>query len=97
MTWLTVATPPFTSIDQIDAVLAQLDERPAGMEARYIGATDDGSFRVVSLWQSKTHADRFFADKLGPAVAKVLGPEPTGISNLVGVDVQRSYVSEPVA
>jgi hypothetical protein len=67
------------------------------MEARYIGTTDDGTLRVVSLWQSKSHADRFFAEKLGPALAKVLAPEPVGASNLVGMNVQRSYVPDRVA
>ena len=76
MTWITVATPSFASIEQIDSVLAQLDGPPDGMEARYIGTAADGTLRVVSLWQSKEHADRFFAEKLGPAVAKALGPEP---------------------
>ncbi|HEV3364293.1 MAG TPA: hypothetical protein VG795_09170 [Acidimicrobiia bacterium] len=97
MTWITVATPSFASIEQIDSVLAQLDGPPDGMEARYIGTAADGTLRVVSLWQSKEHAGRFFAEKLGPAVAKALGPEPVGASDLLGIDIKRSYVSEPVA
>jgi hypothetical protein len=97
MTWITVATPPFASIEQVDAALAQLDGAPDGLEARYIGAAGDGTLRVVSLWQSKAHADRFFAEQLGPVLAKVLGPEPLGASNVLGMDVQRSYVSESVA
>jgi hypothetical protein len=43
------------------------------------------------------HADRFFAEKLGPALAKVLGPEPAGAPEVVGIDVVRSYVRQPVA
>ena len=67
------------------------------MEARYIGTTSDGELRIVSLWESKVHADRFFAEKLGPAVAKALGPEAGGVSELVGIDVARSYLRQPVA
>ena len=78
-------------------MLAQLDGAPDGMEERYIGTAEDGKLRVVSLWQSKAHAARFFAEKLGPALAKVLGPEPVGASGIVGIDVQRSYVRQPVA
>lgn len=97
MAWITVATPPFTSIEQVDAVLAQLDGAPDGMEERYIGTADDGKLRVVALWQSKAHAERFLAEKLGPALAKALGPEPVGASEILGIDVQRSYVRRPVA
>ena len=53
MAWIMVATPSFASIEQVDAVLAQLDGAPDGMEERYIGTADDGELRVVSLWQSK--------------------------------------------
>ncbi len=96
MQWIAVATPPFRSIEQFDAVLAQLGGEPDGLEARYAG-TADGTLRVVTLWESKAHADRFFAETLGPALAKVLGPEPAGAPEVVGIDVVRSYVREPVA
>ncbi|MGH3996042.1 MAG: hypothetical protein ACRDTJ_01090 [Pseudonocardiaceae bacterium] len=96
MQWITVATPPFGSIEQFDAVLAHLGGEPDGLEARYVG-TAGGTLRVVTLWKSKAHADRFFAEKLGPALAKVLGPEPAGAPEVVGIDVVRSYVREPVA
>lgn len=97
MTWITVATPSFASLSQIDAVLTQLDGPPDGMEARYIGTADDGKLRVVSVWQSKAHADRFLSEKLGPAVAKALGPEPVGAADLTGIAVERTYVAQPVS
>jgi hypothetical protein len=96
MTWIAVATPSFTSISEVDEVLSQLDGPPEGMEARYIGTTEDGKLRVVSVWQSKAHADRFFTEKLGPAVARALGPEPVGAADLVGIDVERTYLAQPV-
>lgn len=96
MKWITVATTPFTSIDEIDAVVAQLPPAPEGLEARYIGTTDDGEYRVVSLWESRTHAERFFSDKLGPVLAKVLAPEPMGVSVLTGIEVARAYERQPV-
>ena len=95
--WITVATPSFTSLEQVDAVLAELNGPPEGMEARYIGTTADGELRVVGFWESKAHADRFLTEKLGPTIAKVLGPEPNGTSELVEIDVARSYVREPVS
>lgn len=47
--------------------------------------------------ESKAHADRFLAEKLGPAVARALGPEPNGASEIVGIDMARKYVRQPVA
>jgi len=95
MQWIAVATPPFGSIEQVDAVLAQLGGPPEGLEARYVG-TADGTPRIVTLWESKGHADRFFSETLGPVLAKVLGPEPVGAPEVVGIDVARSYVRQPV-
>jgi len=91
MQWITVATPPFESIEQFDKVLAYQDEEPAGMEARYAGTADDGRLRIVTLWESKAHAERFFAEMLGPALAKTLGPEPVGRPEAIGIDIARSY------
>jgi hypothetical protein len=94
--WITIATPPFTSIEQFDDVVAHVGERPDGMLARYAGTTDDGSLRVVSLWESKAHADRFVAERLGPALAAVLGPEPEGATLGTGVEVSRAFTPEAV-
>lgn len=96
MQWIAVANPPFGSIEQFDTVMRQLGEEPEGLEARYVGSSDDG-LRVVSLWESKEHADRFFAEKLGPAVARVLGPEPAGTPQVLGIDIARTYIRQPVA
>ncbi len=96
MQWITVATPPFTSLEQFDAVRANQGGEPDGLEARYVGTTDGGQLRIVTLWESKEHADRFFADRLGPALAKALGPEPVGKPEVVGIEVARSYSREAV-
>ena len=94
--WITIATPPFRSIEQFDEVVAHVGDRPDGMLARYAGPTEDGSLRVVSLWESKAHADRFMSERLGPALAAVLDPEPVGTPEALGIDVARSYTPEPV-
>jgi len=97
MPWITVATPPFDAIEKFDKVLAQTGGAPAGLEARYVGKADDGRLRVITLWESKAHADRFFAETLGPALAKALGPEPVGAPEAIGIDVARTYVRQPAA
>jgi hypothetical protein len=96
MQWITVATPPVGSIEKFDALVAEFDGAPDGLEARYVGTTD-GELRVVSLWESKDHADRFFTETLPPVLARVLGPEPAGAPENTGIDVSRSYVREPIA
>ena len=96
MNWITVAKPPVESLDQVDAVLAQLPAAPDGMVSRYVGTTTNGQLRIVSLWESQAHAERFFAEQLGPVLAKALGPEPDGIADVVGIDVARSYERQPV-
>ncbi|GAA1592949.1 hypothetical protein GCM10009789_53740 [Kribbella sancticallisti] len=95
MQWIAVATPPFASIEQFDRVTSQLGEEPEGLEARYAGMSAEG-LRVVTLWESKAHADRFFADHLGPALTRVLGPEPAGMPTVLGIDVARTYTRQPV-
>jgi hypothetical protein len=90
MQWIAVATPPYDTIDQFDRVMDHLGAEADGLEARYVGASADG-LRIVMLWESKEHADHFFAERLGPALAKALGPEPAGTPTVVGIDVARSY------
>ncbi|MGI8723052.1 MAG: hypothetical protein ACR2JG_12585 [Geodermatophilaceae bacterium] len=98
MQWITIATPPFPSVEQFDKVTEAVDHaNPEGMEGRYVGTTDDGKLRVVTLWTTKAHADQFFANTLGPALARALGPEPVGRPEVYGIDVDRSYVRESVS
>ena len=90
MQWITVANPPFNTLDTFDEITSEFGN-PEGLEARYVGTTD-GELRVISLWESKAHADRFFNTTLGPALAKVLGPEPVGQPTALGISVERTYV-----
>ena len=90
MQWIAVATPPFASVDQFDKVMEIVGAEPDGLQARYVGTSADG-VRVISLWESKAHADRFMAERLGPALAKALGPEPAGAPTVLGIEVTRSY------
>src|ERR671933_2218108 len=57
MQWMTIATPPIESVEQFDAVLAGQAAEPDGLEARYVGTTENGTLRIVTLWESKAHAD----------------------------------------
>ena len=96
MQWITVGTPAFR-VDQYDQVLAKLGEEPAGLQARYVGTDGDGNLRIVGVWESKEHADRFYADRLGPVLAKALGSESVASPEPIGINVAHSYVRELVA
>jgi hypothetical protein len=100
MQWITVATPAFGSIEEFDTVHAQLHAQLGGeqdgLEARYVGTAEDGKLRVIALWESKAHADRFFAETLGRARTKALGAG-VGAPDVVGIDVARTYTRERVA
>jgi hypothetical protein len=96
MQWITVATPAFTTVAEFDHLLTHLGDEPEGLLARWVG-TADGRVRVVAVWESKAHADAFVAGTLGPALAHAFGPEPVGLPEVIGIEVARSYVREPVA
>ncbi|MDQ4038078.1 MAG: hypothetical protein M3313_06960 [Actinomycetota bacterium] len=87
MQWITIATPPFPSIEQFDKVTETVDAAPPeGMEGRYIGTTHDGKLRVVTLWTTKAHADQFFANARSGAGQ---GPRPRAGGTARGVRDRR--------
>jgi hypothetical protein len=97
MPYIVVATPSYPSLPQFDEVVERLGEAPEGLLQRHAGTAADGTLRIVSVWESKADADRFHTSgRLGAAVAEVLGPEPAGIPERLGIDVARSFVREPV-
>jgi hypothetical protein len=48
---------------------------PDGIVSHLAGATADG-WRVVDVWQSQAHFDKFFAARLKPAFDKIGLPAP---------------------
>lgn len=87
--WLTIATPPIRSLDKLDQVMGAAV--PDGLRARY-ACQDGDEFRVIAVWESKDHADRFFREVLGPVLARVLGPEPAGAPAMTGMEVLREFI-----
>jgi hypothetical protein len=97
MPYILVATPSYDSVETFDAVIAKLGEAPEGLLERHVGPATDGRLRVVSVWESKAHADRFHGSgRLGSAIAQVLGPEPAGSPDMLGIEVARSFARQPV-
>jgi hypothetical protein len=96
MKWITFALPPLEYAEQFDALVEELGGNPEGIEERHVGTAEDGKVCAVTMWETKAHADRFFsseffAEKLGPAFAAVLGREPEGRPVVVGMDPARSF------
>jgi hypothetical protein len=80
MTYLTNSLIPDGTLDGYRAITDALPEtRPAGMVARYVGMSDAG-LAITVVWESKTDADRFETEQLGPTVRAVMGP-PSPESN----------------
>ena len=96
MQWINVAKPPMNDIALFDKVCDAAGE-PEGMLFRYAGPGSDGWLRVIVGWASREQADRFFAEALGPALGRLLGPEPAGRPEVVGVAVERAFAAEPVS
>lgn len=86
--WLTIATPPTKSLEQLDKAMGATV--PDGLRARY-ACQADGEFRIIAVWESQDHADRFFREVLGPILARVLGPTPAGAPAVSGMEVLREF------
>jgi hypothetical protein len=48
------------------------DDWPEGQIAHYAG-TGEGFWRVVDIWETREHFDRFARDRLGPAAQEASG------------------------
>jgi quinol monooxygenase YgiN len=68
---------PGATLDQYDQVDQQVgSEKPDGVHAHIAGRTDDG-FRVIEVWDSREHIDRYMESGLGQALQDAQIPEPT--------------------
>ena len=96
MSYILIATPPTQTVEGFDAITAAAGEGE-GLEGRWLGRSESGEMRVVTLWASKEHAERFLAERLAPAFARVLGPDVAGRPEATGLEVLRSWTPVPVA
>ena len=65
--------------------------QPEGLQARYVADVGDG-IRVVAVWESKEHADRFLEERLAPALATAFD-EPQGRPEVLQGEVANSYTA----
>jgi hypothetical protein len=68
---------PGATLDQYDKVDEQVgSETPEGAHVHIAGQTE-GGFRVIEVWDSSEHIDRFMESGLGAAMEEAQIPEPT--------------------
>jgi hypothetical protein len=70
---------PGGSQEMYDSVMAEmhLDRPPEGAIARAAGPIE-GGWRVIGIWESREHYERFWRDKLAPALEAVGAPAREG-------------------
>src|SRR5205823_5605813 len=75
MAWASVQDNEGLTLDIYDRVTAELgDDPPAGLIVHTAGTHGNG-VRIIDVWESEDAWTRFRDERLGPAVAKVVGPD----------------------
>ena len=67
---------PSATLDQYDEVDRMMGpERPAGVHLHVAGMTENG-LKVIEVWDSEEHIDRYMEAGLGQALEEANVPEP---------------------
>jgi hypothetical protein len=94
MSYLTIAKPVFGTLEgfqKLRSAVGIAPGEPEGLQARYVADVGDG-IRVVAVWESKQHADRFLEERLAPALATAFD-EPQGRPEVLQGEVANSYTA----
>jgi hypothetical protein len=67
---------PGITAEQYDAFLRELANPPAGIVLHFSGMADDGTWRVVDVWESQEAIDAFMRDRGGALLQKHSFPQP---------------------
>jgi len=65
-----------TSTTNYDAVVAELNlpQAPEGLLVHTAGFDhDNGVFRILDVWESREHGERFMNERLGPILERLAG------------------------
>ena len=86
--WLTIVNWPGGTLDTFDALEASHgDNEHTGLVARYCSQQPD-ALRIVAVWKSEEHADRFFEHLPDANRARLA---PAGIASVAAFAAQRTY------
>jgi hypothetical protein len=80
MAVLRIVQPPMITpelYDRVNATMGAEESPPDGLLMHSAGIVGD-VFQIVDVWESTEHAQRFDRDRLGPAMAEVMGGAPPG-------------------
>lgn len=91
MEWITIADWPGGKLETLEELTAALPEQPDGLRARYAGEID-GALRIVAVWESQAHAEKFFA-WLPEAHAQRLAPVSNGVPTVTAMQVESRFVA----
>jgi hypothetical protein len=94
MSHLTIAKPAFGTLEGFQKIMSAQaigQGEPEGLQARYVADVGDG-IRVVAVWESKQHADRFLEQRLAPALATAFD-ERQGHPQVLQGEVANSYTA----
>src|SRR5919199_840878 len=94
MSYLTIAKPAFGTLEGFRKIMTDQGVGPGepdGLQARYVADVGDG-IRVVAVWESKEHADRFLQERLAPALPTAFD-EPQGRPEVLKGEVANSYTA----
>jgi hypothetical protein len=72
--WQGVTVEQYEQVNEAMGVLTD-EDAPAGLIEHTAAVSGDGSLVIVDLWESQEALDRFFEERLGPAIEQV-GIEP---------------------
>jgi hypothetical protein len=88
MSYAMVSQTPGVSIDWHYAVERELGDEPIdGLIASYAGTSLDG-LCVISVWESKAHADRFAVEQLVPTLRRLgVTPDQQARRSLLEIDL----------
>ena len=59
--------------DQVNEKMGMGDDQPQGMLVHTAAEVEDGSMRIMDVWESADAFESFSENRLGPAVGEVVG------------------------
>jgi hypothetical protein len=62
---------------QVEAKLDAANNPPDGLIV-HTASEVDGKLKIVDIWESEEHAQRFGQERLGPAIEEIVGPDAAG-------------------
>src|SRR5258708_2558585 len=86
---------PDTTIDTYHAVMDAIGGDIDGLVLHAAGTTHDG-VRIVEVWESKAHKERFVAERLHPTFERI-GHLPTARAQASGFEASATIVGRAVA